>query len=261
MTTATPTPDVDVRSAVTLNWLAPGAEFTSESLADLYDASDGLPHLAAHAAAALEGCTPQTVLRWAIEKFGERFAIASSMGDAVLAHMASQIRPGVPVVFLDTGYHFAETVGTADAVEATLPITLIRVRPVRTVAEQDASFGPDLFARDPDTCCRLRKVLPLQRAMAPYVAWATGIRRDESATRSTTRVVEWDSARSMVKVNPLAGWSQDDVDRYIEANNVITNPLLQEGYGSIGCAPCTLRGAGRAGRWAGSAKMECGLHL
>lgn len=245
-----------------LAWLAPDADsLSNEALADLYDASDGLPHLAAHAAVALEGCSPLTILRWAIDKFGERFAIASSMGDAVLAHMAAQIRPGVPIVFLDTGYHFPETLGTADAVEATLPVKLIRVRPTRTVAEQDASFGPDLFARDPDACCRLRKVLPLQRALAPYVAWATGIRRDEASSRADTRVVQWDADRSMVKVNPLAAWTQEDVDRYIADNGVLVNPLLQEGYGSIGCAPCTMRGAGRSGRWAGTGKVECGLHV
>jgi phosphoadenosine phosphosulfate reductase len=248
-------------SAPSLAWLAPGLDSTSEALHDLYDASDGLPHLAAHAGVALEGCSPQTILRWAIEKFGERFAIASSMGDAVLAHMAGQIRPGVSVVFLDTGYHFGETLGTADAVEATLPIKLIRVRPARSVAEQDAAFGPALFARDPDTCCRLRKVLPLRRALAPYVAWASGIRRDEADTRAEIKVVEWDANRSMVKVNPLAAWTQDDIDRYIADHGVLVNPLLGDGYGSIGCAPCTVKGTGRAGRWAGTAKTECGLHV
>jgi len=253
--------DRDLRRSP-LSWLAPGSATISHAeLADLYDASDGLAHLAGHAGVALEGCSPQTVLRWAIERFGERFAIASSMGDAVLAHMASEIRPGVPVIFLDTGYHFAETLGTADAVEDTMPVKLIRVRPQRSVAEQDASFGRDLFARDPDMCCRLRKVLPLRRALAPYVAWASGIRRDESESRADVKVVEWDSKRSMVKINPLAGWTQDDVDRYIAVNDVITNPLLSEGYGSIGCAPCTLRGTGRSGRWAGRVKTECGLHL
>lgn len=252
----------DASDAPSLTWLAPGLDTSgNEALADLYDASDGLPHLAAHAGIALEGCAPQTILRWALEKFGERFAIASSMGDGVLAHMASRIRPGVPVVFLDTGYHFAETLGTADAVAATLPVKLVRVRPAKTVAEQDASFGKDLFARDPDMCCRLRKVLPLRRVLAPYVAWASGIRRDEADSRADVKVVEWDDNRSMVKVNPLAAWTQDDIDRYIADHDVVVNPLLEEGYGSIGCAPCTLRGTGRSGRWAGSAKTECGLHV
>src|SRR5436305_3317101 len=230
------------------------------ALHELYDASDGLHHLAQHAGAALEGAEPQEILRWAITRFGPRFAIASSMGDAVLAHMAAQIRPGVRVLFLETGYHFPETIGTSDAVEATLPIELVRVRPEQTVAEQDATYGKDLWARDPDLCCRLRKVLPLRRALAPYVAWASGIRRDEASTRRDIKVVEWDADRQMVKVNPLAGWTEQQVDDYIAANNVLVNPLMYDGYGSVGCAPCTRRGTGREGRWAGTGKVECGLH-
>ena len=229
-------------------------------LHELYDASDGLHHLAQHAGAALEGAEPQEILRWAITRFGPRFVIASSMADAVLAHMAAQIRPGVRVVFLDTGYHFAETVGTADAIETVTPIELLRVRPEQSVAEQDATYGADLWSRNPDLCCRLRKVLPLRRALAPYVAWASGIRRDEASTRRDIKVVEWDADRQMVKVNPLAGWTEQQVDDYIAANNVLVNPLLFDGYGSVGCAPCTRRGEGREGRWAGTGKVECGLH-
>jgi phosphoadenosine phosphosulfate reductase len=231
------------------------------ALHELYDASDGLDHLARHAGAALEGAAPQEILRWAITRFGQRFVIASSMEDGVLAHMAAQIQPDVRVVFLDTGYHFAETVGTADAIETTTPIQLLRVRPDQTVAEQDATYGKDLFARDPDLCCRLRKVLPLRRALAPYVAWASGIRRDEADTRREVKVVEWDSDRQMVKVNPLATWTQQRVEDYIETNGVLVNPLLSDGYGSVGCAPCTRRGEGRQGRWAGTSKVECGLHV
>jgi phosphoadenosine phosphosulfate reductase len=128
------------------------------------------------------------------------------------------------------------------------------------VAEQDAAYGKDLWSRDPDLCCRLRKVLPLRKALAPFVAWASGIRRDELETRREIGVVEWDAARQMVKVNPLAAWTEDDVDRYIADNNVIVNPLLSDGYGSVGCAPCTKRGEGRSGRWAGTGKLECGIH-
>jgi phosphoadenosine phosphosulfate reductase len=239
------------------DYLAPNAP----ALHQLYDASDGLDHLARHAGAALDGATPQEILRWAIDRFGQRFVIASSMEDGVLAHMAGQIHPGVRVVFLDTGYHFAETVGTADAVETVTPIELLRVRPEQTVAEQDATYGADLWSRDPDLCCRLRKVLPLRRALAPYVAWASGIRRDEADTRRDVKVVDWDAERQMVKVNPLAGWTQEQVDDYIQANGVLVNPLLSDGYGSVGCAPCTRRGAGREGRWAGTGKVECGLHV
>jgi phosphoadenosine phosphosulfate reductase len=229
-------------------------------LHELYDASDGLPHLAAHAGAALEGASAQDILRWAAARFGQRFVVASSMGDAVLAHLASSIAPGIRVLFLDTGYHFAETLGTADAVATTLPVDLVRVRPQLSVAEQDAAFGTDLFARDPDLCCAMRKVAPLKKALAPYVAWASGIRRDETGSRTHVRVVDWDDNHQMVKVSPMAGWTQDDVDRYIADNNVAVNPLVQEGYGSIGCAPCTRRGEGRTGRWLGLPKVECGLH-
>jgi phosphoadenosine phosphosulfate reductase len=229
-------------------------------LQDLYDASDGVPHLAAHAGAALEGATPQDVLRWAVDRFGQRLVVTSSMGDGVLAHMAAAVSPGIRVLFLDTGYHFAETLGTADAIESTLPIELIRVRPHLSVAEQDAAFGQDLFARDPDLCCAMRKVAPLAKALAPYVAWASGIRRDESETRSEVGVVEWDDRHQMVKINPLATWSFDDVQRYVNDNDILINPLASEGYGSIGCAPCTHRGEGRSGRWLGMPKVECGLH-
>jgi phosphoadenosine phosphosulfate reductase len=229
-------------------------------LQDLYDASDGLEHLAAHAAAALEGATPQEILRWAIARFGQRFAVTASMGDAVLAHMAASVQPGVRVLFLDTGYHFAETLGTADAVESTLPIELIRVRPQLSVAEQDEAFGQDLFARDPDLCCAMRKVAPLAKALAPYVAWASGIRRDETTNRASVGVVEWDEKHQMIKVSPLAAWTHDDVQRYIVDNDILVNPLISEGYGSIGCAPCTRQGEGRTGRWLGMPKVECGLH-
>jgi phosphoadenosine phosphosulfate reductase len=230
------------------------------SLQDLYDASDGLVHLAAHAGAAMESATPQEIMRWAVDRFGQRFVVASSMADGVLSHMASQIQPGIRVLFLDTGYHFAETLGTADAVAATNPIDLIKIQPHLSVCEQDAAFGADLFARDPDLCCAMRKVAPLAKALTPYVAWASGIRRDETANRAGMRVVEWDDKHDMVKVNPLANWTEDDVDRYIADNNILVNPLLSDGYGSVGCAPCTRRGEGRSGRWAGLSKVECGLH-
>ena len=205
-----------------------------------------------------------TVLRWAGDTFGDRFAITSSMADGLLAHIAGEAIPGVHVIFLDTGYHFAETLGTRDWITGVLPITLVNVTPALTVAEQNARYGARLHDRDPDRCCSLRKVQPLARALAGYAAWGSGIRRDESPTRATTRLVDWDAPRGMVKVNPLAAWSQDDVDRYVAANDVPVNPLLELGYGSIGCAPCTRPVAPgedrRAGRWAGQGKTECGIH-
>jgi phosphoadenosine phosphosulfate reductase len=224
-----------------------------------------LAALAADAAARLEGSHPLDVLRWAVDEFGDRFCIASSMGDAVLPHLAGRVRPGIPVLFLDTGYHFAETIGTRDAVAATLPVTVHTILPRRTVAEQDAEHGPRLFERDPDRCCALRKVEPLARALQPYLAWAAGIRRDEADSRRDVQVVEWDARRGKVKVNPLAGWTGDDVDAYIAEHGVLVNPLAYDGYRSIGCAPCTRRVAAgedaRAGRWAGTGKTECGLHV
>jgi phosphoadenosine phosphosulfate reductase len=217
--------------------------------------------LAERAGDELEGAPPLEVLRWAIDRFTPRFAITASMQDTVILHMSSRIDHDVPVVFLDTGYHFAETIGTADAVESVYGLNLLRVRPQLTVAEQDTTYGKDLFARDPDACCRMRKVRPLESALASYDAYASGIRRDDSDSRATARVVEWDDKRGKIKINPLVAWGQDEIDEYIEANGVLVNPLLTDGYGSVGCAPCTRPGSGRDGRWAGSSKVECGLHV
>ena len=204
------------------------------------------------------------VLRWAGETFGDGFALTSSMADGLLAHLAGTAVPGVHVVFLDTGYHFAETIGTRDWIAGVLPITLVNVTPPQTVAEQDAEHGAQLHDRDPDLCCSLRKVQPLATALAGYAAWGSGVRRDESPTRAATKLVDRDAKRGMVKVNPIAAWTQDDVDAYIERHQVPVNPLFELGYGSIGCAPCTRPVQPgedpRAGRWAGRGKTECGLH-
>ena len=223
-----------------------------------------LEALAVKAGVELEGAQPLDILRWAVEQFGSSWCVASSMADAVLPHLASRALPGVDVIFLDTGYHFAETFGTRDAVAATLPVTVRTITPAHTVAEQDAQYGPRLFEREPDKCCALRKVAPLESALTPYRAWASGLRREEAITRRTVRVVEWDAKRGMVKLNPIAAWTQDDVDAYVVANGVLVNPLLYDGYGTVGCAPCTRRilegEDARAGRWAGTSKIECGLH-
>jgi phosphoadenosine phosphosulfate reductase len=186
------------------------------------------------------------------------------MQDNVLVHLASVVVPGIDVLFLDTGYHFIETIGTADAIEAVYPVTLRRLLPLQTVAEQDAEHGKDLFARDPDLCCALRKVAPLNKALRGYEAWATGMRRSEAVTRANTPVVQFDAKRGKVRIAPLAAWSDDDVAHYIERNNVLVNPLLSDEYPSIGCEPCTRRGLpgqdSRAGRWAGLTKTECGIN-
>jgi phosphoadenosine phosphosulfate reductase len=225
---------------------------------------DELRALAFAAGDELEGASALEILGWADDQLGAKWAVASSMADAVVPSLAAKVRSGVDILFLDTGYHFAETLGTRDAVAATLPVNVRSIQPRQTVAQQDASFGARLYERNPDQCCALRKVLPLRSALKDYLAWASGLRRDEAETRRTVKVVEWDEQRSMVKLNPIATWTQDDVDRYIADNGILVNPLLFDGYGSIGCGPCTRRIAPgedpRAGRWSGSNKVECGLH-
>jgi len=223
-----------------------------------------LEELARQAGDDLEGAHPRDVLAWAVDTFGERFCITSSMRDGVLAHLAASVRPGVDLVFLDTGYHFFPTIETRDRIAASVDVNVVTVQPEHTVAEQNAQHGMSLYARDPDRCCAMRKVAPLRRALANYDAWASGIRRDESPTRLDTRVVDWDRARGKVKVNPLACWTQADVDAYIAEHDIVVNPLVAQGFPSVGCAPCTRWVApgedARSGRWAGSEKTECGIH-
>jgi phosphoadenosine phosphosulfate reductase len=223
-----------------------------------------LADLALHANAELEGATALEVMGWAAERFGSGLVVTSSMADTVMVHLAEQVAPGIDVVFLDTGYHFVETIGTRDAVSAVHRVNVINVTADLTVAEQDARYGRDLFASDPDRCCAMRKVAPLSRALEPYAAWATGLRRADSAARAQTPVVSWDARRHIIKVAPIASWSDADVADYIERNALMVNPLLEDGYTSIGCEPCTARsvdGDARGGRWAGRAKTECGIHL
>ncbi|MFG2935697.1 phosphoadenylyl-sulfate reductase [Streptomyces sp. NPDC048282] len=223
-----------------------------------------LEQLAHRAGRELEEAPALEILRWAASTFGRRFCVTSSMEDTVVVHLASRVQKGVDVVFLDTGYHFPETIGTRDAVEAVMDVNVITLTPRQTVAEQDAQYGPRLHDRDPDLCCRLRKVHPLEAGLEHYDAWVTGLRRDDSPTRANTPVVGWDEKRQKVKISPIARWTQDDVDDYVAEHGVLTNPLLMDGYTSVGCAPCTrrvLEGEDtRAGRWAGQAKTECGLH-
>ncbi|MFI0899604.1 phosphoadenylyl-sulfate reductase [Streptomyces sp. NPDC020983] len=226
--------------------------------------AEQLQQLAEQAGRDLEDASALDVLRWAAETFGPRLCVTSSMEDAVVAHLASRALPGIDVVFLDTGYHFEETIGTRDAVAAVMDVNVITVTPEQTVAEQDAQYGPRLHDRDPDLCCALRKIAPLERSLAGYDAWATGLRRDESPTRANTPVVSWDAKRQKVKIAPIARWTQDDVEAYVAEHGVLTNPLLTDGYASVGCAPCTRRVLegedARAGRWAAFGKTECGIH-
>ncbi|MFJ3984923.1 phosphoadenylyl-sulfate reductase [Streptomyces fungicidicus] len=223
-----------------------------------------LQQLAIRAGTELEEAPALEILRWAVDTFGSRLCVTSSMEDAVVAHLAARVAPGVDVVFLDTGYHFPETIGTRDAVEAVLDVNLVTLLPRQTVAEQDAEYGPELYRRDPDRCCDLRKVQPLEEGLAGYDAWVTGLRRFDSEQRAGTPVVDWDARRQKVKISPIARWTREDVDKYIAEHGVLVNPLLSDGYGSVGCAPCTRRTLpgedARAGRWTGRAKTECGLH-
>lgn len=223
-----------------------------------------LRQLTEWAGQALKDAAAPEILRWAADTFGNRLCVTASMADAVVAHLASRALPGVDVLFIDTGYHFPETIGTRDAVAALYDVNLVTLAPAQSVAEQDAAHGPRLHDRDPDRCCALRKVKPLAEGLAKYDAWITGLRRDESPTRAGTPVVDWDAIRGKVKIAPIARWTQEDVAAYVAEHSVIVNPLLADGYASIGCAPCTRRVApgedARAGRWAGRAKTECGLH-
>jgi phosphoadenosine phosphosulfate reductase len=223
-----------------------------------------MERLAAEAAQALAGAPADEVLRWAAQTFPGRVCITSSMTDAVIIDLASREIPGIDVLFLDTGYHFAETIGTRDAVSVVYPVNVINVTPPTTVPEQDAELGPKLYARNPDLCCYLRKVVPLERSLEPYDAWITGVRREEADSRTTTKVVQWDARREMVKINPIVEWTQQEVDDYIAARGVLVNPLVYDGYPSIGCRTCTAQVAPgadpRSGRWAGTAKTECGIH-
>ncbi len=225
---------------------------------------DELKSIVSHVGAELELAPAEDIIEWAVATFGPRFCVTSSMSDSVLAHIASRVSPGVDVVFLDTGYHFAETIGTRDAVAATLPVRLIDITPVQSVAEQDAAYGKDLHLRDPDLCCQLRKVQPLADGLREYDAWATGLRRAETHNRVIAPVVGWDENKQKVKVSPLARWSDEDVDTYIVENSILVNPLQYDGYPSIGCWPCTRQVAPgedpRSGRWAGTGKTECGIH-
>jgi phosphoadenosine phosphosulfate reductase len=242
-----------------------GLDLTAPSAVVFVEDARQMRTLAEQAAEELADAPAEDVIRWATDTFGERICVTSSMTDSVIIHLASSVKPGIDVVFLDTGYHFAETIGTRDAVDVVYPIRLVNATPSRTVAEQDAELGPRLYGRNPDLCCYLRKVEPLERALKNYDAWITGVRRDETNSRRDMRVVEWDDRREMVKVNPIIDWTSKQVDEFIADNGVLVNPLVYDGYPSIGCATCTARvepGADpRSGRWAGTGKTECGIHV
>lgn len=225
---------------------------------------DELRGIVERAAPQLADATAEEALRWAAETFGDGLIVASNMQDATLVDLGAKANPGVDILFLETGYHFAETIGTRDAVAQMYDVNIVNAAAEQSVAEQDASEGPKLHDRDPGRCCFLRKVVPLRDTLAGYEAWVTGVRRVEAPTRANTPIVTWDERNNLVKVNPLAAWTDEQMDAYIAEHNVLVNPLVPAGYPSIGCAPCTAKPAPgedpRSGRWAGTSKTECGLH-
>jgi phosphoadenosine phosphosulfate reductase len=220
--------------------------------------------LAETAARELAEAGAEEAIAWVAATFGDRWIVASNMQDAVLIDLAVQAKRDVDVLFLETGYHFAETIGTRDAVATVYPdIRIVNAAAEQSVADQEAEFGL-LNRTAPDRCCHLRKVVPLQRTLGGYDAWVTGVRRVDAPTRADTPVVTWDERNGLVKVNPIAAWSDEQFNGYIAEHGVLENPLVSEGYLSIGCAPCTAKPLpgqdARSGRWAGLSKTECGLH-
>jgi len=221
--------------------------------------------LAERASKELADATAEEALRWTVDTFGDDFIVASNMQDAVLVDLATKVKSDVDVLFLETGYHFPETIGTRDAVQAVYPgVRIVNAQAEQSVAEQDAEYGEKLHDRDPTLCCNLRKVVPLRKTLSQYSAWVTGVRRVDAPTRANTPIVTWDDRNGLVKINPIAAWTDDEFNGYIREHGILENPLVSIGYLSIGCAPCTARVEPgqdpRSGRWAGQSKTECGLH-
>jgi phosphoadenosine phosphosulfate reductase len=210
--------------------------------------------------------SPQDILRWAVSVFGDRLTMATAFGaeGCCIIHMLAEIDRRVRIFNLDTGYQFAETLEVRDRLRDRYGIEVELIRPDLTVAEYEAEHGGPLYTIRPDQCCHDRKIIPLRRAVVGYEAWISAIRRDQTLHRARAGVVQWDGKFNLVKVNPLLNWTRKDVWSFIMKHDVPYNPLHDHGYPSIGCWPCTQPADGtdeRAGRWAGSAKKECGLHV
>jgi phosphoadenosine phosphosulfate reductase len=214
----------------------------------------------------LAGASPQEILRWAIDSFAPKLTMATAFGPegCVILHMLSEIEPKTRVFNLDTGYQFAETLELRERIARRYGIEVEMVRAEQSVPEYEAGNGGPIYATDPDRCCRDRKIIPLRRAVEGYDAWISAIRADQSLHRAKADVVGWDAKFGLVKINPLLKWTKRDVWAFVVTNDVPYNPLHDQGYPSIGCWPCTRPVAQgddeRAGRWAGQAKTECGLH-
>ncbi len=213
----------------------------------------------------LAGATPEAILQWTWKQFQPHVILTCSFqhDGVVLAHMLRNIAPEVPVAFINTGFHFPETLAYRDEIQRRFGITLVELLPIMPRDQFANEHGLDLYARNPDLCCHINKVEPLKRFLPGVRAWINGRRRDQAATRQSLRVVEAFQG-SLHKVNPLLSWTSRETFYYMERHGIPTHPLFDQGYASIGCAPCTrpvLPGENeRDGRWAGTGKVECGLH-
>lgn len=213
-----------------------------------------------------ETASPRDILNWSLDTFGVGLVMATGFGlsGIVLAHHLARLSPETAIFYLETDLLFPETYTLRDRLAARLGLSFLPVHSGISLERQHQEQGPNLWAHSPDQCCFIRKVLPLRRFLADKTAWVTGLRRDQSPARAHTRIVEWDGAHGLVKINPLAFWTKKEVWRYIHQHDLPYNPLLDDGYTSIGCMPCTRPIApgedARAGRWSGFAKTECGIH-
>jgi len=230
--------------------------------------ADGFgPQRMAEASRQLEKASPQEILTWATDTFFPRLTMATAFGaeGCCLLHMLAQVEPHVRVFNLDTGYQFAETLALRERIRERYGIEVEMVRPEQNVAEYEAAHGGPLYAIRPDQCCHDRKIVPLRRAVAGYDAWISAIRGDQTSDRAAAGVVQWDTKFNLVKVNPLLSWTRKDVWGFINRHDIPYNPLHDQGYPSIGCWPCTRPVKDgedeRAGRWSGTDKKECGLHV
>jgi phosphoadenosine phosphosulfate reductase len=209
----------------------------------------------------------EEILEWAADRFSPRLAMTSNFGAegvVVIDHLA-RVAPRTPIIYLETGFQFAETDQLKERLRARYGLKIVERRASLTVEEQDRIYGARLYERNPDLCCRIRKVEPLAGSLRGYEAWIAALRRDQSSTRANIGVVEWNARHGLVKINPLAAWTRQHVWDYIVAHELPYNPLYDDGYTSIGCVPCTRRVAAgaheRSGRWDGEKKLECGIHL
>lgn len=229
------------------------------------------PEEAARLSALLEGAPPEAVLGWAVEAFGPGLALATSFGrdGLVLLDHLRRSRAAVPILFIDTGFHFPETLRFRDEIAAAWGLTVTNLCSPRSEDDAPGTGLLPQYALDPDRCCQRHKVEPLLKALRGYTAWVSGLRRDQHSGRRTTPVVEWQSldgdGGGIFQLHPLAGWSRSDVEAYLTEHHLPRHPLWDQGYSSVGCAPCTRTvrpgEPERAGRWSGTGKVECGIHI